>query len=165
MSYDKTWIQSRKHPREMQERGEARKKNLLRQFEDEVNHLNALGHVVTLSAGKNFIFDELFLFRTQLDAQEFFDLDYLEWERFPCDDEGEGFGFDNVSLFKGGCQVASKSCAPSKWVDSADEWDDDFALDILTGELEIINPKWRCSGSSKFPTDSESSKDFDEIDE
>jgi hypothetical protein len=50
-------------------------------------------------------------------------------------------------------------------VDAADEWDEDFALDILTGELEIISPKWRCSGSSKTPTSSESSRDLSELDE
>ena len=116
MSFDKTWIQFGEEPRVLLQRREAKKKNLLDCFEDEVDRLRAQGHFVTISAGKNFAFDEIFLFETQLDAQDFFDLDYLEWERFPCDDEGEGFGFDNVSLFKGGCQVGSKSCAPSMWV-------------------------------------------------
>ena len=145
MSYDKTWIQFGEEPRVLLQRREAKKKNLLDCFEDEVDRLRAQGHFVAISAGKNFIFDELFLFRTQIDAQEFYDLDYRDWERFPDDEEAEGFGFDHIALFNGGCQVPSKSCAPSKWVDAADEWDEDFALDILTGELEIINPKWRCS--------------------
>ena len=100
----------------MIERREAKKKNLLDFFEDEVDRLYAQGHFVTISAGKNFAFDEIFLLETQLDDQEFFDLDYREWERFSDDDKREGFGFDNVSLFKGGCQVGSKSCAPSMWV-------------------------------------------------
>jgi|CZKZ01.1.fsa_nt_gi hypothetical protein len=145
MHYDRTWIQFGEQRRVMIERREAKKKNLLDFFEDEVDRLCTQGHFVTISAGKNFAFDEIFLLETQLDAQEFFDLDYREWERFSDDDEVEGYGFQEISLFKGGRQVGSKSCAPSKWVEAADEWDDDFALDILTGELKIISPKWRCS--------------------
>jgi hypothetical protein len=131
------------------------------ELRDQVDRLRTQGIFVVLRAGRYFLIDEKFLFDDRAEAEEFFEQGFAAWE-LSIDDDDESAGFEEVSLYIGGCLVASKSCPPSKRLDAAD---DDFALDFLTGEWEIISPKWRCPDSSKFPTDSESSKDLGELDE
>ncbi|MGB8028375.1 MAG: hypothetical protein WCF30_01815 [Terracidiphilus sp.] len=113
MSYDRIWIESTEHRRGLLERHEAAKKNRGDEFYANFDRLYAQGDFVVLSAGKNCIFEEIVLFEDGISAQEFYERGFQKWERFPDDDEEEGFGFQEVSLYQAGCMVASKSCAPS----------------------------------------------------
>jgi hypothetical protein len=120
MSYDRIWIESTEHPRGLLERWEAEKKNLSDDFDANFNRLYAQGDFVVLSAGKNCMFDEMFLFEAGTDAQEFYERGYRKWERFPIDEE-EGFGFQEVTLYQDGHLVATKSCEPSTRIEVGHE--------------------------------------------
>ena len=113
MSYDKTWIQHIGQPGAWLERRQAENINLSSEFETICNRLYTEGNFVVLSAGKNFMRDELFLFETATDAQEFFDRGFRDWESF-VDDADEGSGFWEISLYQGGQRVATKSCEPTE---------------------------------------------------
>jgi hypothetical protein len=75
--------------------------------------LYAQGHYVRLSAGKNYLHDEIFLFRDISAAAEFYERGFTAWEPFP-EGEEEGLGFQKVSLYRDGHLVAAKSCEPTK---------------------------------------------------
>jgi hypothetical protein len=113
MSYDRIWIESTEHPGGLLERYEAEKKNLSDYFYANYKRLRAKGDFVVLSAGKNCLLDEMFVFESGTDAQEFYERGYRKWERFAIDAE-EGFGFQEVSLYRDGYLVATKSCPPSE---------------------------------------------------
>ena len=112
MSYDRIRIERKEYPGGWLERWEAEKKNLSDDFYANFNRLHTQGHFVVLSAGKNCLFDEMFLFEAGVDAQEFYQRGYRKWEKFPIDEE-EGFGFQEVTLYQDGRLVATKSCPPS----------------------------------------------------
>src|SRR5665213_1142535 len=110
MSSDRIWVQSSEHPGGWLERRTAEKRDLGNEFEGHFNRLYAQGHYVVLVAGKNYCFDELFLFETGADAQHFYSKGFANWESFIGDDD-EGCGFQKISLFRGGSRVATKSCS------------------------------------------------------
>lgn len=70
------------------------------------------GNFVVLVHGKNFIFDELFLFEGPPEARAFYEEGYRQWESF-ADDSDESCGFQEVSLYKDGRQIATKDSAPT----------------------------------------------------
>ena len=116
MSYDRIWIESTEHPRGLLERREAAKRNQSDYFYTNFNRLNSQGHFVVLSAGKNFLFDEKFMFESGADAQNFFDTGFMKFESFIGDGD-EGCGFQEVSLYRNGHLTATKSCAPTKRIE------------------------------------------------
>jgi hypothetical protein len=113
MSYDRIWIERKEYPGGWLERGEAEKKNLNEEFYTNYSRLHAQGHAVVLLAGKNHLFDELFLFESLSGAYQFYEHDFQKWESFLGDDD-EGCGFQEVSLYQDGHLVATKSSAPTK---------------------------------------------------
>ena len=115
MSYDRIWVQSSEQLGGWLERRTAEAKNLGHEFDRHFNRLYAQGHYVVLVAGKNYCFDELFLFEIDTDAQEFYGRGSDDWESYIGDDD-EGCGFQEVSLYQGGRRVATKSCEPTKRV-------------------------------------------------
>ena len=125
MSYDRIYIRTSQHPSGLLERRQAARMNLSEHFELTYNRLHALGNFVVLSAGKNFLFDELFLFEGASDAAAFYDSGFMKWESFPEQDD-EGCGFQEVSLYRGGRRVATKSCEPTKRA-GTDQGDDSVA--------------------------------------
>jgi hypothetical protein len=70
------------------------------------------GNFVVLSAGKNFAFDELFVFEDAPNARAFYETGYSAFESFIGDDD-EGYGFQEVALYRDGRRIARKSCAPT----------------------------------------------------
>jgi hypothetical protein len=116
MSYDKIWIKRSEHPEEWLERSSAAKKNLNDEFNSNFDRLYTQGHFVVLVAGKNFLFDELFLFESSASAQNFYDSGFINWESFMGGDN-EGCGFQEISLYSGGHLVATKSCEPTMLIE------------------------------------------------
>ena len=113
MGYDRIYIESTEHPRGLLERREATTRNMSDHFYKKFNRLRGQGHFVTLTAGKNHLFDELFLFESPSNAREFFEYGYQKWES-SIGDEDQGCGFQGVSLYRDGHLVATKSSAPTK---------------------------------------------------
>jgi hypothetical protein len=91
MSFDRVWIRSNQHPGGWLESSQAEKLNISSDFGMACERLFTQGHYVVLEAGKNFTFDQLFLFETGIDAQDFFDRGFMKWESFIGEDE-EGCG-------------------------------------------------------------------------
>ena len=116
MGYDRTWIESTEHPRGLLERREAAKKNLSDDFHANFSRLYAQGHFVVLVAGKNHLFDELFLFEDVSGACQFYERGFQKWESFIGDDD-EGCGFQEVSLYRDGHLADTKSWAPTKRIE------------------------------------------------
>jgi len=112
MSFDRIWVQGNEHPGGWLERRHAERQNRGDEFETVCNRLYAQGDFVVLAAGKNYSLDEIFLSENADDAKEFFETGFRAWESF-ADDEVEGFGFDEISLYRGGHIVETKSCAPT----------------------------------------------------
>jgi hypothetical protein len=112
MSYDRIRIRTCQYPTGWLERRQAATMDLNEQFELTFIRLYAQGHFVVLVAGKNYCFDELFLFETAAEATDCYDSGFVMWESYIGDDEG--CGFQEVSLYRGGHMVATKSCAPTK---------------------------------------------------
>src|ERR1019366_8342364 len=110
MSYDRIWIQRSEHPGGWLERTVAERNSLGDEFNCLFDRLYAQGHSVVLVAGDNYCFDELFLFEIATAAQEFYDRGFHDWESFIKDDD-EGCGFEEVSLYRGGHMVVTKSWA------------------------------------------------------
>jgi hypothetical protein len=117
MGYDRLWIEFTEHPRGLLERREAAKKNLSDEFDTTFGRLYAQGHFVVLIAGKNHLFDELFLFEDAAGAHQFYERGFRKWESFIGDND-EGCGFQEVSLYREGHLVNTKSCAPTKWAEA-----------------------------------------------
>jgi hypothetical protein len=113
MSYDRIWVERSGHPKRFLERYKAEEMGLNIEFDALFDRLYEQGHFVVLSAGKNFLFDEVFLFEDASDARTFYKSGFLKWESFIGDD-AEGCGFQEVSLYRARRRVASKSCAPSR---------------------------------------------------
>ena len=82
------------------------------------------------------MFDELFLFEDAPSATAFYESGFLEWESF-LGGEDEGCGFQEVSLYRSGTRIASKSCAPS--------------LRTKKDENEDLWVEWADSHRSSFP--------------
>jgi hypothetical protein len=59
------------------------------------------------------LFDELFLFADASGAHQFYERGFQKWESFIGDD-GEGSGFQEVSLYQGGRRIETKSFKPTK---------------------------------------------------
>jgi hypothetical protein len=107
MSYDGIWIQDSEHPGGWLEGRQAEKQDRCDEFEAICNRLYAQGHYVALEAGKNILFDRLFLFQHALDAKSFYDCGFRSSEPFIGDDDAGGF--EKISLFQAGKLVNSKS--------------------------------------------------------
>lgn len=120
MSHGRTWIVFTERTKRFLERREAEQSNLSDVFYANFNRLNAQGDVVVLSAGKSCMFDEKVLFETGADAQNFFDSGFMRFEPFIIGG-GEGTGFQEVSLYRGGKLVATKSSAPTKRSEAKNE--------------------------------------------
>ena len=118
MRYDRIWIwiESTEHPRGLLERAEAEKKNMRDDFDNNFKRLNAQGHFVVLVAEKNHCFDELFLFENASGAHQFYERGFAARELFPEDKE-EGCDFLELSLYRDGHLVATKSSAPTKRIE------------------------------------------------
>jgi len=112
MGYDRIWIQSTEHPQGLLDGREAAKRNLSDDFNGICNRLFAQGHFVELVAGKNHLFEEIFLFEDAASGQLFYERDFRKWESF-IEDGAEGCGFQRVSLYRNGHLVATKACEPS----------------------------------------------------
>ena len=113
MSYDKMWIKCPKHLGLWHGRSEAEEYNDGEEFETACDRLYTQGHFVVLSDGENFISDEMFLFHTASDAQEFYDhgLQAREWV---VEEDDEGCEFQEISLHGDQRRIATKSCEPTK---------------------------------------------------
>ena len=116
MSYDRIWIQCVEHREHFHERSEAEKEGLLEEFTTQFDRLYAQGYFVVLVAGKNHCFDEIFLLEDAFDAGAFYESGFKDWESFIGDDD-EGCDFQEVSLYRGGHLVATKSWAPTKRIE------------------------------------------------
>jgi hypothetical protein len=112
MSFDRVRIRTDQHPGGWLERSQAEKLNLSNEFGMTCTRLFTQGHYVVLSAGKNFAFDEIFLFEDTSDAGAFYASGFKDWESFPEDDD-EGRGFEKVALFWAGGEMVMKECAPT----------------------------------------------------
>ena len=62
MSYDRIWIERSEDSKRFLEWRQAKKMGLCEEFNGQYDRLYKQGHFVVLSTGKNFMFDELFLF-------------------------------------------------------------------------------------------------------
>lgn len=113
MSYDRVWIQCSENRAHLHERREAEAEGRLEEFNKQADRLYAQGHFVVLSAGKSFAFDEIVLFEDASDAGAFYESGYKDWESF-LEDDTEGCGFQEVSLYWAGAQMVTKECAPTK---------------------------------------------------
>ena len=85
---------------------------VFREFKAEYERLWALGNYVTLSAGKNYLHDDIFLFDTEADSRNFYQEGFRSYEVL-SDDQGY-LGFDRVALYVGGHLVEEKAVEPSK---------------------------------------------------
>lgn len=112
MSYDRSWIKSEHLSENWIECQDANKKNLTEDFNAHFRRLREQGDFVVLSAGGNFVFDEVFLSDSHSALQELFDGGFRAWES-NIDDAEEGCGFQEVSLYQKGRLVATKYSAPS----------------------------------------------------
>lgn len=115
MRFGGIWIQRGQRLIRSQERSQADD-----EFAADFERLYKLGHRVLLVPGKNYGKDELFVFETAADALDVYDGDLSDFECFlgnecvPC-------GFEDISLYRDGCRVASKSCAPSTTIEVSHE--------------------------------------------
>jgi hypothetical protein len=112
MSYDRIRVEQSGQLKQFLERRQAEKMGRREEFKAQYDRLYRQGHFVILSAGKNFAFDELFLFEEASNATAFYESGFSEWESF-IGGEVEGCGFQEVSLYRAGTRSASKSSAPS----------------------------------------------------
>jgi hypothetical protein len=85
-------------------------------FAADFERLYKQGHLVSLIPGKSHGLDELLMFETAEDALNFYNSDLRDFECFIGDDH-EPCGFEEVSLYVDGRRVATKSCAPTKWIE------------------------------------------------
>jgi len=120
MSYNSIWIQNNHSSTGWIDRRQASKMNKSNEFQLTYNRLYTAGNYVVLVSGTNYCFDELFLLETAPLAQHFNDTDFRSWESFQ-DEDDEGCGFEEVSLYAGGSRIATKSCAPSKRIEVSHE--------------------------------------------
>ncbi len=111
MGYDRIWIFQ--GTEEWLERRSACKRNMELDFDLAAERLYEQGHSVALKAGKNLLFDEIFLFERATDAKAFYDFGYQDWESYLDEDE-EGCGFQEIVLFSKGKLVVAKSAAPAR---------------------------------------------------
>jgi len=66
--------------------------------------------IVYVSAGKNFIFDEEYMFLNFNDADRFYEDDVNK--RSFVEEDGKRFGFDEVSLYVDGVRIKARSEPP-----------------------------------------------------
>lgn len=66
--------------------------------------------IVRVSAGKNLIFDEEYFFLTRDDADKFYEDDVIK--RQFVDEDGSGYGFQEVSLYVDGVLSKTRSHPP-----------------------------------------------------
>jgi hypothetical protein len=116
MSYDRIWVERIGHPKRFLEVYQRETMCLYKEFEALYDRLYEQGHFVVLSAGKNFLFDELFLFEDASNARAFYESGYSDFESFLGDDD-EGYGFQEVSLYRAGRLIGSKESAPTRWTE------------------------------------------------
>jgi hypothetical protein len=83
-------------------------------FEIEAQKLYEKGNFVTLSAGRNFFFDEIFLFECAEDAARFFADGYMDYESVI---DGLRCGFQEIALYQSGRKIASKSDDPEETIE------------------------------------------------
>jgi hypothetical protein len=140
MRFDRVWVQCSGNREQLHERRAAEKEGLSEEFDAHYERLYRQGNFVVLSAGKNFAFDELFLFQTSADAEDFYNTGFMKFESFIGDDD-EGFGFDQISLSQGGRLVHTKSTAPTARIAlnraECNEWWETtgkFTCDVLDDE-------------------------------
>jgi hypothetical protein len=113
MRYDRVRIRFNQDPRTVwRERSQAEENNVGEEFDAFCDALYTQGTYVVLVAGKNYCFDELFLFADVAEAWEFYDHGFQAWESFP-EGDNEGYGFQEVSLYERGRRIATKSCEPT----------------------------------------------------
>jgi len=113
MSYDRVRIRVNQDPGSgWLERSEFERLNVGEGFDAICNGLYTEGAHVLLVAGKNYCFDELFLFKDVAQAREFYNHGFQAWESFP-EGDNEGYGFQEVSLYECGRRIATKSCEPT----------------------------------------------------
>jgi hypothetical protein len=113
MNYDRMWIKCPEHLGAWHGRSEAEEYNDGDEFEATCDRLYSQGHFVVLSDGQNFIFDEMFLFQTPTEAQEFYDRGFRARE-WVAEEDDEGREFQEISLYKDRRRIAAKSWAPTK---------------------------------------------------
>jgi len=119
VSWDRIWIET-EDGSGLIERSEAERAGHFEQFSDDLIRLYDSGYVVVLVAGKNFRFDELFLFRTAGLARDLHHHGYRSWESF-IGDSREECGFQEVTLYEQGRNVKTKS-APSTELKEAPQY-------------------------------------------
>lgn len=82
-------------------------------FDREAEALYKRGNFVRLSAGRNCMYDELFIFDRAEDAAAFYSEGFRAFELIV---DGVAQGFQSVVLFKSGRKIASKSDDPDVMV-------------------------------------------------
>lgn len=112
MSYDRAWIPMVvKPPQVFWDARDAKTMNRIGEFKAEYERLWALGHYVTVAAGKNYLNDEIYLFENEADAMHFYQEGFRHHEIL-SDDLGP-LGFDRVALYSAGKLVEEKAVEPS----------------------------------------------------
>ena len=115
MRYDGIWIRRGQRLVRSHERSQTDD-----EFAADFEGLYRQGNLVLLIPGKNYCFDELFLFETAADALDFYNGDLRDFECF-IGDEHEACGFGEVSLYVDGRRVNTKSVAPSPGLEVSNE--------------------------------------------
>jgi hypothetical protein len=118
MGYDRIWIFQGTDA--WLERRAACKRKMELDFDLEAERLYNQGHSVVLRAGRNLLFDEIFLFERAADANEFYNFGYQGWESY-LDGEDEGCGFQEIARFRKGKLIRTKAAAPSAGTEAKNE--------------------------------------------
>jgi hypothetical protein len=112
MRFEGIWIQRVQRLLRWHESIHGEDKSLGDEFAADYERLYMQRHLVLLVPGKNYGLERLFFFETGAEALHFYDGDLSDFECF-IGDEHKACGFEEVSLYSGGCRIATKSCAPS----------------------------------------------------
>jgi hypothetical protein len=106
MSYDRVYLCPTGDPNTWSERRQMAKQGRSEGFDAEADHLREKGDFVVLVAGANLMFGELYLFEQPEDANRFYEVDFASRESIV---DGKSMGFQEISLYRSGKCVATKS--------------------------------------------------------
>ena len=145
MSYDRVHVCHGIDRQSWTERREAEQAGHGDEFDVEAGGLHREGNFVVLSAGANFLFDELYLFAKADHAREFFRSGFISRESVLS---GIPVGFQNIALHIKGRLVARKELSATEVVDP-----DCFVIDESTERLLELMGEPASDGSNSFDSD------------
>jgi hypothetical protein len=106
MSYDRVYLCPTGDPNTWSERRQVAEQGRSVEFDAEADLLHKKGDFVVLVAGANLMFGELYLFKQPEDANQFYEVDFAGRESIV---DGKAMGFQEISLYRSGKLVATKS--------------------------------------------------------